>query len=190
MHPTPRSSTSRRRPARRLAPAALLAALCLTGLSSAAAGPAPWSRPMTVPLRVSSAYGVPGDWLAGHHTGVDFAVPTGTLVRAVSEGTVLVAGPYGNYGNTVLLRLADGYYALYAHLSRVAVSPGRTVASGTLLGHSGATGRVTGPHLHFEIRRNQNYGSDVDPLAHLAAHGVKLSTRATPGEAAVPDHHD
>jgi murein DD-endopeptidase MepM/ murein hydrolase activator NlpD len=111
-------------------------------------------------------------WSSGYHTGVDFVVPTGTSVKAVGAGTVVSAGWGGAYGNQVVIRLADGYYAQYGHLSQLSVSAGQTVTEGQQIGLSGATGNVTGPHLHFEIRTTPNYGSDVDPVAYLRSKGV------------------
>ncbi|MFF1549184.1 peptidoglycan DD-metalloendopeptidase family protein [Streptomyces sp. NPDC058291] len=113
-------------------------------------------------------------WSSGYHTGVDFVVPTGTSLKAVGAGTVVSAGWGGAYGNQVVIRLADGYYAQYAHLSQLSVSAGQTVTAGQQVGLSGATGNVTGPHLHFEIRTTPDYGSDVDPIAYLRSHGVAV----------------
>ncbi|MER6414958.1 M23 family metallopeptidase [Streptomyces humidus] len=113
-------------------------------------------------------------WSSGYHTGVDFVVPTGTSLKAVGAGTVVSAGWGGAYGNQVVVRLADGYYAQYAHLSQLSVSAGQTVTAGQQIGLSGATGNVTGPHLHFEIRTTPDYGSDVDPIAYLRSHGVTV----------------
>ncbi|CAM5613640.1 M23 family metallopeptidase [Streptomyces fumanus] len=113
-------------------------------------------------------------WSSGYHTGTDFVVPTGTSLKAVGAGTVVSAGWGGAYGNQVVIKLADGYYAQYAHLSALSVSSGQTVTAGQQIGLSGATGNVTGPHLHFEIRTTPDYGSDVDPLAYLRAHGVSV----------------
>ncbi|MGP3968998.1 M23 family metallopeptidase [Streptomyces sp. 6N223] len=123
---------------------------------------------------VSAAYGIPGSWAAGHHTGVDFATPTGTAVHSVGPGTVVQAEYSGDYGNVVMVEMTDGYYALYAHLSEISVEAGERVGTGTEIGASGSTGRSTGPHLHFEIRTGLGYGSDVDPLAYLAGHGVSV----------------
>jgi murein DD-endopeptidase MepM/ murein hydrolase activator NlpD len=123
---------------------------------------------------VSASYGIPGGWAAGHHTGVDFATPTGTPVRSAGPGTVVLAGYAGDYGNAVLVRMTDGYYALYAHLSEISVREDEWVESGTELGQSGDSGRSTGPHLHFEIRTGTDYGTDVDPVAYLARHGVSV----------------
>lgn len=128
-----------------------------------------------VSAKQGTAYGVAGSmWSSGHHTGVDFAVPTGTSLKAVAAGTVVKAGPGGAYGNEVVIKLADGKYAQYAHLSSISVSAGQAVTAGQQVGLSGATGNVTGPHLHFEIRTTPNYGSDVDPIAYLRSHGVSI----------------
>ncbi|WAU83811.1 LysM peptidoglycan-binding domain-containing M23 family metallopeptidase [Streptomyces sp. Qhu-G9] len=124
---------------------------------------------------VGTPYKMSGSmWSSGYHTGVDFVVPTGTSLKAVGAGTVVSAGWGGAYGNQVVLRLDDGRYAQYAHLSSLSVSAGQAVTGGQQVGLSGATGNVTGPHLHFEIRTTPDYGSDVDPLAYLRAKGVSV----------------
>jgi murein DD-endopeptidase MepM/ murein hydrolase activator NlpD len=124
---------------------------------------------------VGTSYRVAGSmWSSGYHTGVDFVIPTGTSLKAVGTGTVVSAGWGGAYGNQVVVRLADGHYAQYAHLSRLSVSAGQAVTAGQQVGLSGATGNVTGPHLHFEIRTTPNYGSDIDPVGYLRAHGVAV----------------
>ncbi|MFB7910751.1 peptidoglycan DD-metalloendopeptidase family protein [Kitasatospora sp. NPDC056076] len=130
--------------------------------------------PLANPV-LGEAYGVAGSmWASGHHTGQDFVASTGTPLRAVANGVVVKAGSDGAYGNEVEIKLADGKYAQYAHLSSIGVSVGQTVTAGQQLGLSGATGNVTGPHLHFEIRTGSEYGSDIDPVAYLRAHGVAL----------------
>ncbi|MEU7209379.1 LysM peptidoglycan-binding domain-containing M23 family metallopeptidase [Streptomyces sp. NPDC044989] len=113
-------------------------------------------------------------WSSGYHTGTDFVVPTGTSLKAVGAGTVVSAGWGGAYGNQVVIKLDEGHYAQYAHLSSLSVSAGQTVTTGQQVGLSGATGNVTGPHLHFEIRTTPDYGSDIDPLAFLRSHGVSV----------------
>jgi murein DD-endopeptidase MepM/ murein hydrolase activator NlpD len=124
---------------------------------------------------VGTPYHMAGSmWSSGYHTGVDFVVPTGTSLKAVGAGTVVSAGWGGAYGNQVVIKLADGYYAQYAHLSSLSVSSGQTVTEGQQIGLSGATGNVTGPHLHFEIRTTPDYGSDVDPVAYLRSKGVSV----------------
>ncbi|MFE3930762.1 peptidoglycan DD-metalloendopeptidase family protein [Streptomyces sp. YIM B13508] len=124
---------------------------------------------------LGTAYKVAGSmWSSGYHTGVDFSVPTGTSLKAVGAGTVVSAGWGGAYGNQVVIQLNDGHYAQYAHLSSLSVSAGQTVSAGQQVGLSGATGNVTGPHLHFEIRTGPDYGSDVDPVSYLRSKGVSI----------------
>ncbi|MGW1591252.1 M23 family metallopeptidase [Streptomyces sp. NPDC002386] len=133
-----------------------------------------YTLPVAAPT-IGTAYHVAGSmWSSGYHTGVDFVVPTGTPLKAVAAGTVVSAGWGGAYGNQVVIKLNDGYYAQYAHLSQLSVSAGQTVTPGQQVGLSGATGNVTGPHLHFEIRTTPEYGSDVDPVGYLRSHGVAL----------------
>ncbi|WP_369216426.1 M23 family metallopeptidase [Streptomyces flavofungini] len=135
-------------------------------------------QPRVLPLRrryrVSARYGVRGQWAAGHHTGIDLAVPRGTPVYAVGGGRVVLAAWSGAYGMAVTVRMPDGHYAVYAHLSRVSVRRGSRISTGTRLGSSGATGRATGPHLHLEIREKRGYGSDVNPVRYLARRGADL----------------
>ncbi len=129
--------------------------------------------PISAPL--GTAYGVAGSmWSSGHHTGADFSAATGTPVKAITSGTVVSAGWGGAYGNEVVVRHADGRYSQYAHLSSLSVSSGQTVSAGQQVGLSGATGNVTGPHLHFEVRTGPSYGSDINPVAYLRAHGVAI----------------
>ncbi|MET9845855.1 M23 family metallopeptidase [Streptomyces ossamyceticus] len=124
---------------------------------------------------IGTAYKTAGSmWSSGYHTGVDFVAQTGTSLKAVGAGTVVSAGWGGAYGNQVVIKLADGYYAQYAHLSSIGVSAGQSVTGGQQIGLSGATGNVTGPHLHFEIRTTPDYGSDIDPLAYLRSKGVTV----------------
>ncbi|MEV7354283.1 M23 family metallopeptidase [Kitasatospora sp. NPDC091276] len=138
-----------------------------------APAPAPeWSAPVP-DAPTSNPYGVANsEYAAGYHTGVDFAVDPGTPLLAVGNATVVSAGWDGSYGKEVVLRLEDGHYAQYAHLSSLGVSPGERVSAGEQIGRSGSTGNSTGPHLHFEIRTSNRYGAVVNPIAYLAGHGV------------------
>ncbi|MFE1251559.1 M23 family metallopeptidase [Streptomyces sp. NPDC058735] len=115
-----------------------------------------------------------GLWSSGSHTGVDFHAATGTSVHAVGTGTVVEAGWGGSYGNQIVIKMNDGTYTQYGHLSSIAVSVGQKVTPGQQIGLSGATGNVTGPHLHFEARTSPEYGSDMDPVAYLRSHGVNI----------------
>ncbi|MGW5131130.1 M23 family metallopeptidase [Streptomyces sp. NPDC004135] len=124
---------------------------------------------------VSTGYKAGGAvWSSGSHTGIDFHAATGTSVHAVGAGTVVEAGWGGAYGNQVVIKMNDGTYTQYGHLSSVGVSVGQQVTPGQQIGLSGATGNVTGAHLHFEARTSPKYGSDIDPLAYLRSHGVNL----------------
>ncbi|MET9844505.1 M23 family metallopeptidase [Streptomyces ossamyceticus] len=113
-------------------------------------------------------------WSSGSHTGVDFHAASGTPVHAVGAGTVVEAGWGGAYGNNVVIKMNDGTFTQYGHLSSIGVSVGQTVTPGQQIGLSGATGNVTGPHLHFEARTSAEYGSDIDPVAYLRSHGVNV----------------
>ncbi|MFD6826003.1 peptidoglycan DD-metalloendopeptidase family protein [Streptomyces sp. NPDC059759] len=124
---------------------------------------------------IGTNYKVAGSmWSSGYHTGTDFVVPTGTTIKSIAAGTVVSAGWGGAYGNQVVIQHADGRYSQYAHMSSLSVSAGQTVTEGQQIGLSGATGNVTGPHLHFEIRTTPDYGSDIDPVAYLRSHGVAV----------------
>ncbi|WP_225100988.1 M23 family metallopeptidase [Streptomyces sp. CoH27] len=113
-------------------------------------------------------------WSSGSHTGIDFHAASGTPVHAVGSGTVVSTGWGGAYGNQIVIRMADGMYTQYGHLSSIGVTVGQEVTPGQQIGLSGATGNVTGPHLHFEARATPDYGSDVDPVAYLRKHGVNV----------------
>lgn len=98
------------------------------------------------------------------HGGLDLKAPTGTKVMAAQGGVVKFAGYSGNYGYLVVITHPNGYESRYAHLSKINVKKGQRVASRKLIALSGATGRVTGPHLHFEIRKN---GKALNPLTYV-----------------------
>jgi murein DD-endopeptidase MepM/ murein hydrolase activator NlpD len=98
------------------------------------------------------------------HAGIDIGAPYGATVVAGAAGVVAWAGPRSGYGNTIVVDHGGRYATLYAHLSRISVGTGARVAQGAMIGAVGATGLATGPHLHFEVRRN---GVPVDPMAYL-----------------------
>ncbi|MEV7090521.1 peptidoglycan DD-metalloendopeptidase family protein [Streptomyces sp. NPDC093085] len=133
--------------------------------------PGQWTLPVTGPA--GAPYHQKGpNWSTGLHTGLDFLVPTGTEVRAIGPGVVTTAGDGGLYGNQIVIRHDDGTYSQYAHLSQIQVAEGQRVEGSTVIGLSGATGNVTGPHLHFEIRTGPSFGSDLDPLPYLREKGL------------------
>jgi murein DD-endopeptidase MepM/ murein hydrolase activator NlpD len=124
---------------------------------------------------VSTGYKTGGSlWSSGSHTGVDFHAASGTSVHAVGSGTVVTAGWGGAYGNQIVIKMHDGTYTMYGHLSSIGVSVGQTVTPGQQIALSGSTGNTTGPHLHFEARTTAEYGSDMDPVAYLRSHGVNV----------------
>ncbi|MER7699073.1 M23 family metallopeptidase [Streptomyces sp. NPDC096095] len=124
---------------------------------------------------VTTGYRTGGSlWSSGSHSGVDFMASSGSSVVAVGAGTVVEAGWGGAYGNNIVLRMADGTYTQYGHLSSIGVSVGQSVSSGQRIGLSGSTGNSTGPHLHFEARTTPDYGSDMDPVGYLRSHGLNV----------------
>jgi len=98
------------------------------------------------------------------HRGVDLQVPTGTPVGAMAGGTVRFAGAMRGFGNVVWIDHSGGFLSIYAHLSEIGVQAGQRIAAGDLIAHSGASGDVTAPHLHFEVWR---WGRPVDPVPVL-----------------------
>lgn len=131
------------------------------------ANPSPGSQ-------ITSRFGNRTDPFVGRlalHAGIDFRLPTGSQVHATGAGTVLTAGRSGGYGILVEIDHGNGIVTRYAHLSRSLVKAGDTVDTGDAIGLSGTTGRSTGPHLHYEVRRD---GRATDPARFLSA-GMKLS---------------
>jgi len=95
------------------------------------------------------------------HHGVDYAAPYGSPVYAVAEGVVKYAGWLGGYGKTVIIKHSNGFETLYGHLSSILVKAGDRVGQGHMIGRVGSTGLSTGPHLHFEVRKD---GRLLNPL--------------------------
>ncbi|MFH0175349.1 M23 family metallopeptidase [Streptomyces cacaoi] len=136
------------------------------------------ARPWTAPTRrywLSAGYAAKGSRWAHRHTGQDFAVDSGTPVYAVGSGTVRATTCGDGFGNQVVIRHRDGYFTQYAHLSRIDVRKGGRVTAGQRIGLSGATGNVTGPHLHFEVRITPYVGSAVPPLPWLRRKAVQVA---------------
>ncbi|MGK5728984.1 peptidoglycan DD-metalloendopeptidase family protein [Streptomyces sp. URMC 124] len=132
-----------------------------------------WTRPVTSYQLTAGFGGVGANW-ASTHSGQDFAVPSGTPVRSIGAGTVVATGCGGAFGISLVVQHDDGWYSQYAHLAATFVAPGQQVRAGQWIGLSGTTGNSTGPHLHFEIRTSPEFGSAVDPVPWLNAHGVRL----------------
>lgn len=114
---------------------------------------------------ISSPYGVRLRGLRPEiHRGVDIPLAVGTPVRAMGPGRVYEAGQLRGYGIAVVIDHGRGIYSIYAHLSEATVRRGQEVGGGQVIGRSGASGDVTGPHLHFEVWRA---GQPEDPVAFL-----------------------
>lgn len=123
--------------------------------------------PVSGYTRISSPYGNrihPILKVQRFHSGIDIPAPTGTAIMAAGQGRVVSAGSLGGYGRTVIIDHGGGILTLYAHNSKLVVSVGQTVSKGQKIAQAGSTGQSTGPHLHFEVRKNGKY---VDPMPYL-----------------------
>jgi murein DD-endopeptidase MepM/ murein hydrolase activator NlpD len=133
--------------------------------------PIPGTAPTTM-------YGAkdPGMWngAKNYHTGDDYAVPVGTSVKAVADGTVYDDSPGADFGVYVQIDHGNGYQTLYGHLQSRSVKIGQKVVTGQEIGKSGQSGNVTGPHLHFEVRKGKN--NPVDPSQFLTGTGGTKQT--------------
>ncbi len=143
-------------------------------------GPRRFSLPLAPPLGDLPAGGRFGsrrffnDQPRSPHSGADFAADAGTPVRSVDAGTVVLAGDLFFSGKSVFIHHGDGLISMYFHLSELAVAEGEEVARGQRLGEVGATGRATGPHLHFGIRWR---GARIDPALLLGDVGALPALR-------------
>jgi len=120
--------------------------------------------PVPSVFRITSKFGPridPIEFLDGFHTGLDIGGGKGTNVVSAQDGVVVRAGWSGNYGKAVFIR-HENYITRYCHLSRISVKEGCEVKKGEIIGKIGSTGKSTGPHLHFEIRKGN---TPLDPLA-------------------------
>lgn len=127
-----------------------------------------------VSARVTSGYGWRRDPLDGGmrlHKGTDLAMPIGQEVPAARAGRITFAGEMSGYGLTVLIDHGGGRATRYAHLSELSVKAGEVVADGQVIARSGASGRATGPHLHFELLQD---GQPVDPTGRLGLMGSAI----------------
>ncbi|MFJ5230719.1 M23 family metallopeptidase [Kitasatospora sp. NPDC088391] len=173
--PAPQEQAASRSEQRTELPAAAPAAPAEQPAPAPAEQPAPkpaWSSPAPGASISNPYHRTNAAYAAGYHTGTDFAVQVGTPVLAVGDSTVVSAGWAGAYGNQVVLKLSDGRFAQYAHLSQLGVKAGQHVDAGQQVGKSGNTGNSHGPHLHFEIRTANAYAKVIDPVAYLKGHGA------------------
>jgi murein DD-endopeptidase MepM/ murein hydrolase activator NlpD len=130
-----------------------------------------WVLPVTG-YNLTARFGQRSGLWSTVHTGLDFAGPSGSTIVAVAGGTVVSADYEGAYGNRTVIQLDDGSGTeiWYCHQSRFGVKPGDKVGPGDVIGFTGSTGNVTGPHLHLEV--HPGGGPAVDPYAALIEHGV------------------
>lgn len=143
------------------------ATMAPTSISHLAAAGQRFSAPLAQ-VRINSHFGDNGGIRQRAHRGTDFAARVGTPVMAPADGVVLAATPHypegDQYGTVVVIDHGNGWQSLFAHLDSTSLQPGQRVRRGDLVARSGRTGRVTGPHLHWELLFN---GERVDPLKHL-----------------------
>lgn len=148
-------------------------------------GPVRFFRPVRGPM--GDGFGRRGRRM---HTGIDFPVPHGTRVGAAARGVTTFAGwNSGGYGKLVVIRHRRGFETWYAHLSRVTSFRGERVVAGTPIGYVGSTGRSTGPHLHFEVRR---HGRPINPMPRLlrsAASNLHMTRAPSRHNLECPDDH-
>lgn len=141
-----------------------------TGCDQLADGP--WTNPLgTASYRLTAGFGQCSNLWSNCHTGQDMALPSGANVYAASAGEVIRSGWNNAYGNLIQIQHADGIQTWYAHLTDRIAPVGSDVEPGSLIGHSGATGNTTGPHLHFEVRLNDE---PINPAPFMASKGVTL----------------
>jgi hypothetical protein len=116
------------------------------------------------------------------HSGIDIGAPTGTPLHAPADGVVADVGRYYYCGKTLTIDLGQGLFSVYCHMSKIKVHPGQRVKQGQIVGAIGATGRTTGPNLHWTVRLN---GVAVDPHAFLGANAPapKSTTASAPAAA-------
>lgn len=129
----------------------------------------PWPVPYTINTR--SPYGPrkhPITRKVKFHHGVDVAAPTGTPLIAGADGTIAHKGAGASGGNVLIIRHEGNWHSVYYHLQKPSHRHvGEQVRAGDVVAHVGSTGRSTGPHLHFELRRSRAWGDTVDPVPYF-----------------------
>lgn len=139
-----------------------------SNLSSGATSSYGFGWPVSNPSTLGTLFGTSGKYWSNNHTGIDFRVSSGTPVYSIGDGIVVASDSSSAYGRNVQIYHGNNIYSMYAHNSSIVVSVGQTVTKGQLISYSGATGNVSGPHLHLEIRTPQpRYRCAVDPLPYL-----------------------
>ncbi|MFD7858570.1 peptidoglycan DD-metalloendopeptidase family protein [Streptomyces microflavus] len=139
----------------------------IRGKEAESGGSGSWMKPVNAPY--GTRFGVRGSmWSSGRHTGLDFPAAVGTAIKSVAAGRVSSVGTGGPYGNHLTVDHGGGLQSLYAHMSQIVAKAKENLAAGSAIGKVGATGNVTGPHLHLEARVN---GKSVDPMPYLTGGG-------------------
>jgi murein DD-endopeptidase MepM/ murein hydrolase activator NlpD len=147
----------------------VLEGLDQVNLHRMAAEQLPFAMPVQSSVRFTSGFGYRRDPINGGrrlHAGADFAGPVGTPLYAAGDGVVIFAGRQSGYGLMVKIQHPFGIETRYAHMSRIGVSQGQRVSRGDRIGDMGRTGRVTGSHLHYEVRQN---GTPINPMNFITA---------------------
>lgn len=127
------------------------------------------SVPTGLPVNgyISDGFGIRGNPFGGgqeFHNGLDIAVDFGTPVVATADGIVIWAASHAGYGNLVAIYHSNGITTRYGHLAKITVEPGQRIRRGDQIGHAGSTGRSTGPHVHYEIRQNDQ---PINPMSYV-----------------------
>jgi murein DD-endopeptidase MepM/ murein hydrolase activator NlpD len=142
------------------------------------------STPTIWPVKgmVTAGYGYRSSPFTGQremHEGLDVAAPPGTAIVATAEGVVSFAGPLSAFGNVVFINHGHGFTTFYAHNSSNRVKEGQMVKRGEVIAYVGATGRATGPHVHYEVQVN---GVTVNPMKYIIDQsGIKFANQDDPG---------
>ncbi|MFE7029444.1 peptidoglycan DD-metalloendopeptidase family protein [Streptomyces sp. NPDC057621] len=144
----------------------------IRGKEAESGGSGSWMKPVNAAY--GTKFGVKGSmWSSGYHTGLDFPAAIGTAIKAVAAGRVSSVGTGGPYGKHLTVDHGGGLSSLYAHMSQIVAKSKENLAAGSPIGKVGATGNVTGPHLHLEARVK---GKPVDPMPYLTGGGSALNT--------------
>jgi murein DD-endopeptidase MepM/ murein hydrolase activator NlpD len=147
------------------------AAADAAGAAAAAQPPAPECVLPVAGARLTSTFAVRWGVM---HWGIDLAAPMRTPEYAARDGVVLRAGPSQGFGLAVYIKHANGDVTVYGHMDSITVKVGQFVQAGQTIALLGMRGESTGPHLHFEVHQDSEYGNKIDPLPWLRACGVSI----------------
>lgn len=134
---------------------------------STTAGGGSMAYPLPKEYPITSGFGWRGLFGGNYHGGIDLGAGTGEKILAAKEGIVIISEYHYSWGNHVLIKHNSNLYTNYAHMSKILVKKGQKVKTGDVIGLVGSTGRVTGPHLHFEVWKNSSSKSRVNPKPYI-----------------------